>query len=122
VIASVANIFLWVKENSPQYADFSPYRLLGIGQTPGIVLKEHQNMPFPYTAIGRSRVGLILHGIGLLESKPDILMKFNGGRNIIPNLCSQILDLFKLYSGERPTRAIFKKFKSYDEFLEVKRY
>jgi hypothetical protein len=120
VIASVANIFLWIKENSPQYGNFFPYRLTGVGPTPGVLLKEHEVMPFPYVAIGRSKAALVIYGIHLFESNPDIKIKFNGFK--IAYLCDQILDLFKLYSGERPTSAAFKKFETYKDFVEVSRY
>jgi hypothetical protein len=116
VIANIANIFLWIKEHSPQACDFTPYRLVGKSSVPGEIV---QQVPYPYTAIARSNACLIMHSLGLLGSNPDVKVALNGDAKMFTAVCSQVMDIYKLKVGQRPKSPAFSKYISYEEFKEV---
>lgn len=74
-IAAIANLFLFVKQNSPQIADFTPYRLQGLGKDQGEILGPDGSLEYPFTVIGRSNSLIIQRAIEILVQDPEVFIR-----------------------------------------------
>ena len=117
-IAKIANRFLWIKEYSPQAHLFNPYRLTGVGVHEGVIARIEDSLEFPYTLIARTNHQLISSSLELLASNENILIAINGDIAKFQTSIKKVLDLYNLYLGDIPERDEYKKYETWDEFVD----
>jgi superfamily I DNA/RNA helicase len=128
-IANIANLLIWIKENSPQVFDlhanfitlslisqakwFDPYQVEGVSDEVGVVFLDGFP-PFPFTFIARINATLIAKGIEFAEKYPGVKIFIKGNwDNKFEDLAEECEDIYRLKMGERPKRK-YKNFSSYE--------
>jgi hypothetical protein len=114
-IAKVANLFLYIKENSPQSGSFNSYRLAGVSKNKGFVTRKE--LEYPKTIIGRNNCSMVVKALELLAEKPDLTVEILGGTD---KMNATIKLAVKVYEFSRGIKKdiIFSEYEEFEDFLK----
>jgi superfamily I DNA/RNA helicase len=114
-IAKIANLFLFIKENSPQSRLFNSYRLKGVSKSNGVVSRD--SLDYPKTIIARGNCTLVTKALELLAEKPDITVEILGGVEKMNKTIKLAVKVYEFYVGIKKD-VIFKDYDDFNSFLK----